>query len=80
MPGKAVIEGEVDEFFKESIEFLLTKGKASTSMLQRQFRIGYNRASRLMEDLEKRGIVGPEDGAKPRKVTITRNEYKELYG
>ena len=80
MPGKTLVEGEVDEFFHEAIEFLLTKGKASTSMLQRQFRIGYNRASRLMEDLEIRGIVGPEDGVKPRKVTITRNEYKELYG
>ncbi|MCL2224629.1 MAG: DNA translocase FtsK [Defluviitaleaceae bacterium] len=80
MPGKAVIEGEVDEFFHDAVEFLLAKGKGSTSMLQRQFRIGYNRASRLMDDLQKRGIVGPEDGVKPRKVTITREEYKELYG
>ena len=80
MPGKANIEGEVDEFFHDSVDFLLTKGKASTSMLQRQFRIGYNRASRLMEELEMRGIVGPEDGVKPRKVTITREEYRELYG
>ncbi|MCL2577834.1 MAG: DNA translocase FtsK [Defluviitaleaceae bacterium] len=80
MPGKAVIEGEVDEFFHDAVEFLLSKGKGSTSMLQRQFRIGYNRASRLMDDLQKRGIVGPEDGVKPRKVTITREEYNELYG
>ena len=80
MPGKAKVEGEVDEFFHDAVEFLLVKGKASTSMLQRQFRIGYNRASRLMEDLEIRGIVGPEDGVKPRKVTITREEYKEIYG
>jgi len=80
MPGKAKIEGDVDEYFHEAIEFLLTKGKGSTSMLQRQFRIGYNRASRLMEDLEIRGIVGPEDGVKPRKVTITREEYREIYG
>jgi len=80
MPGKTKIEGEVDEFFYDAVEFLLIKGKASTSMLQRQFRIGYNRASRLMEDLEIRGIVGPEDGVKPRKVTITREEYAEIYG
>jgi S-DNA-T family DNA segregation ATPase FtsK/SpoIIIE len=66
---------DVDEFFHEAVEFLLQKGKASTSMLQRQFRIGYNRASRLMEELEVRGIVGPEDGVKPRKVLITREEY-----
>jgi len=80
MPGKANIEGETDEFFHDAVDFLLVKGKASTSMLQRQFRIGYNRASRLMEDLELRGIVGPEDGVKPRKVTITRDEYREIYG
>jgi S-DNA-T family DNA segregation ATPase FtsK/SpoIIIE len=71
--------GELDEFFHEAVEFILSKGKASTSVLQRQFRIGYNRASRLMEDLEKRGIVGPEDGVKPRKVLITRSEYMEVY-
>jgi S-DNA-T family DNA segregation ATPase FtsK/SpoIIIE len=65
----------VDEFFHDAVDFLLVKGKASTSMLQRQFRIGYNRASRLMEELETRGIVGPEDGVKPRKITITREEY-----
>ena len=80
MPGKANIEGELDEFFHDAVDFLLVKGKASTSMLQRQFRIGYNRASRLMDDLEMRGIVGPEDGVKPRKVTITREEYREIYG
>ena len=80
MPGKANIEGDMDEFFHDAVDFLLVKGKASTSMLQRQFRIGYNRASRLMEDLEIRGIVGPEDGVKPRKVTITREEYDEIYG
>jgi len=80
MPGKTVIEGDVDEFFHDAVDFLLSKGKASTSMLQRQFRIGYNRASRLMDELELRGIVGPEDGVKPRKVTITRDEYNELYG
>jgi len=80
MPGKSKVEGEVDEFFHDAVEFLLAKGKASTSMLQRQFRIGYNRASRLMDDLELRGIVGPEDGVKPRKVTITREEYREIYG
>jgi S-DNA-T family DNA segregation ATPase FtsK/SpoIIIE len=78
--ARLAVGGELDEFFHEAVEFLLSKGKASTSVLQRQFRIGYNRASRLMEDLEKRGIVGPEDGVKPRKVTITRSEYMDVYG
>ena len=80
MPGKGNIEGEVDEFFHDAVEFLIVKGKGSTSMLQRQFRIGYNRASRLMDDLERRGVVGPEDGVKPRKITMTREEYQEIYG
>ena len=44
-------------------------------MLQRQFRIGYNRAARLMDELEATGIVGPEDGSKPRKVLISKAEY-----
>jgi DNA segregation ATPase FtsK/SpoIIIE-like protein len=68
--------GDEDEFFHDAVMFLLEKGKGSTSMLQRQFRIGYNRASRLMEELESRGVVGPEDGVKPRKVLITRAEYE----
>jgi len=80
MPGKKLIEGELDEHFYDAVEFLISKGKGSTSVLQRQFRIGYNRASRLMDDLHARGIIGPEDGVKPRKVTITREEFRELYG
>ncbi|MCL2421714.1 MAG: hypothetical protein FWD03_07650, partial [Defluviitaleaceae bacterium] len=71
---------DMDEFFHEAAEFLIEKGKGSTSMLQRRFRIGYNRASRLMEDLESRGIVGPEDGVKPRKINITWEDYQAVYG
>ncbi|MDR1537690.1 MAG: hypothetical protein LBU32_06785 [Clostridiales bacterium] len=67
---------DMDEFYKEAVEFLMTKGKASASMLQRQFRIGYNRASRLIEDLEAHGIVGPEDGSKPRKLLITMEQWR----
>ena len=47
-------------------------------MLQRQFRIGYNRAARLMDELERRGMVGPEEGSKPRKVLITRAQWEEM--
>ena len=73
-PGFAAgLDGDPDEFFEEAVDFLIQKGKASASMLQRQFRIGYNRASRLIEELETRGIVGPEDGSKPRKVLINRS-------
>lgn len=69
-------DGEADEFFEAAVELVLEKEKASVSMLQRQFRIGYNRAARLMDDLERRGIVGPEEGSKPRRVLITRAEWE----
>jgi len=69
---------DADEFFDEAVEFLMEREKASVSMLQRRFRIGYNRAARLMESLEKSGIVGPEDGVKPRKVLLTPLEWDEI--
>ncbi|WP_458407674.1 DNA translocase FtsK 4TM domain-containing protein [Anaerotignum sp.] len=69
-----------DEFFGPAVDLILEKEKASVSMLQRQFRIGYNRAARLMDDLERHGIVGPEEGSKPRKVLITRSEWEEMTG
>lgn len=69
-----------DEFFGQAVDLILEKEKASVSMLQRQFRIGYNRAARLMDDLEKHGIVGPEEGSKPRKVLITKSEWEEMTG
>ncbi|MCL2398165.1 MAG: DNA translocase FtsK [Defluviitaleaceae bacterium] len=69
-----------DEFFYEAAELVIDKGKGSTGMLQRYFKIGYNRASRLMEELENGGIVGPEDGAKPRKILISLEEYLDEYG
>jgi len=69
---------DADEYFDQAVEFVIQKDKASASMLQRQFRIGYNRAARLVEDLEARGIIGPEDGAKPRKVLMTQYMWDEM--
>jgi len=57
-----------DELFPQAIEVLKASRRASTSMLQRRLRIGYNRAARLMELLEARGVVGPENGAQPREI------------
>ena len=57
-----------DELLPQAIEVLKASRRASTSMLQRRLRIGYNRAARLMELLEARGIVGPENGAQPREI------------
>lgn len=57
-----------DEKYREAVEFVVDKGEASISMVQRRFRIGYNRAARIVERMEKEGIVGPSDGVKPREV------------
>ncbi len=60
-----------DELLDAAIEFVIKSEKASTSMIQRKFRIGYNRAARMIEEMEERGIVGESRGAKPREVLIT---------
>ena len=59
-----------DDLHELAIEFVAQKGKASTSMIQRKFRIGYNRAARLIDALEEEGVIGPADGSKPRKVFV----------
>lgn len=67
MPNEMADE-EADELLEKAIEFAVDKEKLSISMLQRYFRIGFNRAARLMDALEARGVVGPDEGSKPRKV------------
>ena len=57
-----------DEKYNEAVEFVMDKGEASISMVQRRFRIGYNRAARIIERMEREDIVGPSDGVKPREV------------
>ncbi|MFO8026978.1 MAG: DNA translocase FtsK [Opitutales bacterium] len=59
-----------DELLPDAIDVLRSSKRASTSMLQRRLRIGYNRAARLMEELEERGIVGPENGSSPREIMV----------
>lgn len=61
---------EYDSMYDKAVELVVQKGYASTSMVQRVFRIGYNRAARIIELMEKEGIVGPMDGAKPREVLV----------
>ncbi len=60
--------GDDEELFKQALEVLRATRRASTSMLQRRLRIGYNRAARIMELMEEKGIVGPENGAQPREI------------
>lgn len=59
-----------DELYDDAKAFVIQQQSASTSMLQRRFRIGYNRAARLIDDLQQQGIITPPDGAKPRKVLV----------
>jgi S-DNA-T family DNA segregation ATPase FtsK/SpoIIIE len=65
---KAEDEEIDDEKYKEAVEFVTDRGEASISMVQRRFRIGYNRAARIVERMERDGVVGPSDGVKPREV------------
>ena len=59
-----------EPLYNEIVEFVVTQGKASASLLQRKFRLGYNRAARAIDLLEDRGIVGPQNGSKPREVLV----------
>ncbi|MBC2301861.1 DNA translocase FtsK [Listeria welshimeri] len=65
------VEDEVtDELYHEAVELVVEMQTASVSMLQRKFRIGYNRAARLIDEMEQRGVVGPHEGSKPRRVNV----------
>jgi S-DNA-T family DNA segregation ATPase FtsK/SpoIIIE len=72
----AGVEGDddFDDRYDEAVALVSEAGQASISMVQRRLRVGYNRAARMIEMMEKEGIVGPADGAKPREV-IVRNNY-----
>jgi S-DNA-T family DNA segregation ATPase FtsK/SpoIIIE len=61
-------DGERDEKFQEAVDLVRRLGKASISIIQRHLRIGYNRAARIIEDMEREGVVGPQDGSRPRIV------------
>ena len=78
--GEAQEEQGQDELLDDAIRLVLDLGQASASMLQRRFRIGYNRAARLVETMEELGIVGPAIGSKPRELLMSREEveYKFL--
>ncbi|MBQ1396323.1 MAG: DNA translocase FtsK, partial [Eubacterium sp.] len=69
---------ETDELLQDAIECVVNAGQASTSMLQRRFRIGYNRAARIVDEMEARGIVGPQDGSRARQVLLTEEEYEQM--
>lgn len=67
-----------DPLMKEVLAYIVETKKVSASLLQRRFRIGYNRAARIVDDLEASGLIGPSEGSKPREVLMTESQYHEL--
>ncbi len=68
--GRVIDDEEYDELYDEAVAFICDSGKASSSMIQRRFKIGYNRAARIIDVMEQEGVIGPADGARPRQVLV----------
>ena len=66
-----------DVYFADAGKFIIEKDKASIGMLQRVFKIGFNRAARIMDQLYEAGVVGDEEGTKPRKVLMSMEEFEQ---
>ena len=67
-----------DPMLKQAVEVVIDAGQASTSLLQRRCKLGYARAARIMDEMEQKGIIGPYEGAKPRAVLISRQQWLEM--
>jgi DNA segregation ATPase FtsK/SpoIIIE-like protein len=77
---KATSMSDRDELFEEALLFTVDQGQASASSLQRRFRVGYNRAARLIDQMEAEGFISGQSGSKPRDILLSREEYEELFG
>jgi S-DNA-T family DNA segregation ATPase FtsK/SpoIIIE len=71
---------EFDELLPKAIEMAVEAGQMSISMLQRVLRVGYGRAGRLIDEMDRRGIISGNEGTKARKTLITREEYANMQG
>ena len=69
---------DTDPMFGQCVECVIDAGQASTSLLQRRCKLGYARAARIMDEMEQKGIIGPYEGAKPRAVLVSRQQWKEM--
>lgn len=69
---------EDDPLYNEIVDFAIETGKVSASLLQRRFRLGYNRAARIVDLLEERGVIGPQNGSKPREVLIKMDKQEDV--
>jgi S-DNA-T family DNA segregation ATPase FtsK/SpoIIIE len=67
-----------DVLFRKALEISIDNGSVATSMLQRNLNVGYGRAARIIDEMEERGVVGPYEGSKPRKVLITPEQLMEM--
>lgn len=74
--GHSESESIYDEYFADAGKFVIEKDKGSIGMLQRVFKIGFNRAARIMDQLEEAGVVGEEEGTKPRRVLMSMEEFQ----
>lgn len=72
--------GTGDELTNQAITIIVETGNASTAFLQRKLKLGFPRAARIMDEIEEMGIIGPQEGAKPRKINITKEEWYERQG
>jgi S-DNA-T family DNA segregation ATPase FtsK/SpoIIIE len=81
-PGDISLQGQSgddqDEYFAEAGKFIIEKDKASIGMLQRVYKIGFNRAARIMDQLSEAGVVGPEEGTKPRKILMSQEQFEQF--
>ena len=75
----SAISQERDEYFEAAARFVIEKDKASIGMLQRMFKVGFNRAARIVDQLAEAGIVGPEEGTKPRKVLMSSEQLESYF-
>ena len=71
------MSADTDELFEDALKLVIEAQQASISMLQRRLRIGYNRAARLIDDMESKGFVGPYEGSKPRRVLIDNQFFEK---
>jgi len=73
-PETAADEDEGDELYRQAVDMVVQTQQASISMIQRRLRVGFNRAARMIERMEREGVVSPMDGTRPREVLVSREE------
>jgi S-DNA-T family DNA segregation ATPase FtsK/SpoIIIE len=73
-PEPTAEEEAGDELYRQAVELVIQTQQASISMIQRRLRVGFNRAARMIERMEREGVVGPMDGTRPREVLVSRAE------